>query len=125
MIYFLAEGGTTCLMKASSIREGKLVDSLLRHHANVNAADQLDRSAVHYAFNRHIPFDGGYQGGYGYQGDYGYPSERDADEGRLYSEQNFCLNFLNVFWVKTVINMAGYTTSLIFFTYVDTFYQFE
>ena len=73
-------------MKASSIREREIVDSLLRHHANVNAADELDRSAVHYAFDRHIPFDGGYQGGYGYQGDYGYPSAREANEGRLHLE---------------------------------------
>ena len=81
-------------MKASSIRDREIMDSLLRHHANVNAADELHRCAVHYAFDRQIPFDGGYQGGYGYQDNYGYPSERDADESRLHSEQNFCLNFL-------------------------------
>ena len=36
-------------MKASSIRDREIVDSLLRHHANVNGADELERSAVHYA----------------------------------------------------------------------------
>ena len=87
-------------MKASSIRDREIVDSLLRHQANVNAADELDRSAVHYAFDGHIPFDGGYQGSYGCQGDYGYPSKGDADEGWLHLEQIFGLNFLKVTFYK-------------------------
>ena len=95
-MYFVVEGGATCLMKASSIRDEDIVACLLKHNANVNAADELDRSAVHYAFDRHIPFDGGYQGGYGYQGDYGYPSEGDANEGRFFSGQNFCLNLFEL-----------------------------
>ena len=105
VVYFVVEGGTTCLMKAASIRNGEIVDGLLKHHANVNAADELNRSAVHYAFDRHIPFDGGYQGGYGHQGDYGYSVEGDTNEGRFYLEQNFCLYFFELVLYELLLHI--------------------
>ena len=49
-------------MKASSVRNKDIIQKLLEHNVNVNATDKENRSAVHFTFDRHMPFDGGYQG---------------------------------------------------------------
>ena len=78
--YSLAEEGKTCLMQACSVRMKSVVEKLLEHHVNVNVTDTENKAAIHYAFDPHSPFNGGYQGGDGYGGGGGgYGGDDDGE----------------------------------------------
>ncbi len=48
-------------MKACSLRNKDIVQILLEHRADVNVTDAQGKTALLCAFDRHIPFDGGFQ----------------------------------------------------------------
>ena len=65
------------------MRMKSVVEKLLENNATVNTTDMECKAALHYAFDRHIPFDGGYQGGDGYGGSEGGENLSTTNDSKL------------------------------------------